>query len=376
MVTEPDNMEEPKPAIGASLDEELDEEGVYDQPPPSEQRDITKLEIDVREDPFQIAALIRKLDRDQILIPDFQRRVVWTPVQRSQFIESILLNYPLPPLFFNQDRQGRYLIIDGLQRTTAINDFLKNQYPLTALPKLPWLNGKRYSDLEPIFQARIEDRKLSCYVLKPSVPISVVHDIFHRINRGGTPLNRQEIRNGIYQGPAIELLKTLASGQLFSTWLSGALRRKRMGDEEAVLRCLAFVFQDPEKEYRGSMDDFLAGTLRRMNAAPLDDLEQYRVQFEATLPAIRNCLGEDAFRIRTAQTRGHINLAVMETVYRFFALISPTLREKNDATLRNNYLTMITNPRYLAAVRLATGDLSRVRDRFRISEEFLGKGLC
>ena len=187
--------------------------------------------------------------------------------RRSEFIESILLNYPLPPLYFNQDKTGRIRFVDGLQRSTAIFRYLKNEYALIDLERLWWLNRKKFAELEPALQARIEDRKLNCYVLKPSVPPGIVHDIFARINRGGMQLNRQEIRHGLHQGKATELLKRVASKPGYHEWIGKRLTPKRMRDEEAALRCLAFARADPDNEYKDDMDKFLESAMVQINSA-------------------------------------------------------------------------------------------------------------
>ena len=223
------------------------------------ERDIAKLEIDVREDPFQVSAIVQKIDKKTLITPGFQRHEVWNDTKRSEFIESILLNYPLPPLYLNQDKTGRYIVVDGLQRSSSVYRFIKGEYKLTGLGRLTWLNGKAFGDLDEGLRARIEDRKFNCYVLKPSVPMNVVYDIFARINRGGVVLNHQEIRHGLHQGKSTELLRRLVSVSAFHHWVGYRLTPNRMRNEEAALRCIAFAWADPERDYHGNMDSFGIG---------------------------------------------------------------------------------------------------------------------
>ena len=136
-----------------------------------------------------------------IIDPDFQRNLVWDQEQKSQFIESIILNFPLPPFYINQRNDGKYNIVDGLQRTTTMHAFVNDQFRLQDLEALTYLNGCNFSDLKKLnsdYQTKIEDKKLTIYLIKPSVSIKVVYDIFKRINTNGTPLNRQEVRNCIF----------------------------------------------------------------------------------------------------------------------------------------------------------------------------------
>ena len=365
-----DKSKDPEPEEDADLDPE-------ENPYPSEEgteRDIAKLEIDVREDPFQVSAIVQKIDKKQlILTPSFQRKVVWGSERQSEFIESILLNYPLPPLYFNQDKIGRYIVVDGLQRSTSIYRFVKNEYQLKGLLRLTWLNDKRFLDLDPVLQARIEDRKLNCYILKPSVPMGVVHDIFARINRGGMPLNRQEIRHGLYQGKSTQLLEHVAAVPAFHSWIGRRLTPDRMRNEEAALRCIGFASADPDKDYKGDMDRFLESAMLHINAASDKDVKNIGQDFERVFVAARDVLGEDAFRIPSEKSRGQLNLATMESVYRFFASSSDEWLRKNAKKIEKNYQALIEMPDFQSAVRQSTGDRAKVRMRFQLAQETLRK---
>ena len=72
--------------------------------------------------------------------PEFQRNLVWKPQQMSTFIESIILNVPLPPFYFKKDLDGRFIIVDGLQRTSTLQRFINNEFSLQGLNALPNLN--------------------------------------------------------------------------------------------------------------------------------------------------------------------------------------------------------------------------------------------
>ena len=118
-------------------------------------------EVDIREDPQTIFEWIRKLDRGLLIVePEFQRNLVWKASQQSQFIESVLINIPLPPLYVNQRADGKYIVVDGLQRTSTLNAYLKDKFALSDLKLLRHLNGRSFNTLEQKDQARIEDRKL------------------------------------------------------------------------------------------------------------------------------------------------------------------------------------------------------------------------
>ena len=102
----------------------------------------------------QISKLIQDGDID--FSPDFQRHFVWKEIEKkSRLIESIMLRIPLPVFYFAQDEQGKFQIVDGLQRLTVIRDFLNNKFKLKHLEYLKDSEDKFFSlkeKKEPIEQ--------------------------------------------------------------------------------------------------------------------------------------------------------------------------------------------------------------------------------
>lgn len=362
---EPENEEQDEPDLEEPQHNSLQ----------TDERDILKLEIDVREDHLTIESLVRKIDKGQLISGlDFPKRDVWTQEQKSKFIESILLNYPLPPLYLSQDISGRLLVIDGRQRCQSIQEYLRDVYALAGLERLTWLNGKKFSELEPpLLQSRIEDRALNCYVLRPGVPLKVVYDIFARINRRGTPLEPQEIRNVVFQGPGSNLLGRLAAKPVFRDWIGDKLRSDRKQDQEAVLRCIAFARADIDKVYKGDMDKFLESALSRLNLVSEADLVAIENRFLKIFEAAREILGEDAFRLRKASSRGRLNIAIMESVYRFFHRHSHEWLLKNSRQIADSYQKLLSDPSFLDSVKLSASDMSSVKKRFHLAQEILEK---
>ena len=329
-------------------------------------------EVDIKEEWFSIFELLRKIGQEKILRnPDFQRNLVWKQKQKSQFIESIILNIPLPPLYFRKELNGDYIVVDGLQRTSTLHEFILNEFELSGLSALPDLNGKKFENLESRLQARIEDRKLLIYILQPQVPMKVVYDIFNRINTGGTKLERQEIRNCIFIGEATRVLKSLANSKIFKDAIDNGISSTRMKDREAVLRCLAFSIFDFEKDYKNSMDDFLERAMRHINSMDSVSVENLQKQFLEVMKISLNLFGKRNFRLATASGRGRVNIAILESVYYFLYknLNSPTLLDSTK--LRINFNNLLENDDYRTAIKYSTGSTSHVLNRFRIAYQML-----
>ena len=276
---------------------------------------------------YTIFELKRKYDskvKRIILDSDFQRESVWKPAQKAELVESILMGLPLPIFYFNIDKLGRLILIDGRQRLTALFEYMSDKWALKGLKVLDELNGKKFRDLEPIVQAKIEDYQLQAHVIQPPTPDRIKFDIFDRVNRAGTQLNKQEIRNALYQGKATKLLNEIVRSKEFECSTGGAFQKNaRMKDKYLVLRFLAFelyfsgeILEEGKKySYKNDIDELLGLTMEHINAMTDEEVHELN---RMTLKALDNTyqyLGENAFRmVRSNGSRSPINMNVFEVV--------------------------------------------------------------
>ena len=63
-------------------------------------------------------------DGEMDIHPEFQRVFRWSDYQKTRLIESIMLNIPIPSIFVNQNEDGVWDIIDGVQRLSTIFQFV------------------------------------------------------------------------------------------------------------------------------------------------------------------------------------------------------------------------------------------------------------
>ena len=70
--------------------------------------------------------LIARLKNKEIdLNPDFQRNAnLWSDIQKSRLIESLMLRIPIPSFYFDASDEDQWIVIDGLQRLSAIKGFV------------------------------------------------------------------------------------------------------------------------------------------------------------------------------------------------------------------------------------------------------------
>ena len=146
------------------------------------------------------------------LRPEYQRRLRWTNVQKSRLIESLLLNIPVPPVFFYESDAARYEVMDGQQRLNAIHGFFSGDFSLTGLRVLTPLNRIRYTTCPPKVRRTLDRASISAIVLLmesrsesagdgPAALTDIRRLVFDRLNTGGRKLNAQEIRNALNPGP-------------------------------------------------------------------------------------------------------------------------------------------------------------------------------
>ena len=84
------------------------------------QYDITSYGAD-----YTVDGLVKRLDRGDIFIPDFQREYVWNQNEASKLIESLLLGLPIPGIFLAKEGDSnKLLVIDGQQRLKSLQFFM------------------------------------------------------------------------------------------------------------------------------------------------------------------------------------------------------------------------------------------------------------
>ena len=200
----------------------------------------------VRTEQRTVSEVVKRIANQRyILDPDFQRDFVWSTQKQSKLIESCVMRIPLPVFYVAEAKDGRIIVVDGLQRLTTFSRFLDNQFRLEGLASgdkksgSHSLEGKYYKQLPINLQERVQDTQLTMYILDAKAPERARLDIFERVN-SGEPLTRQQMRNALYSGPATEWLRDASKGKAFQTATGGSLNPKTMRDREAINRFCAF----------------------------------------------------------------------------------------------------------------------------------------
>jgi uncharacterized protein with ParB-like and HNH nuclease domain len=257
-----------------------------------EKQKITDHEI--RE--FPVSVIVDKFkngleqDEAELYIPDYQREFIWTDNQQSRFIESILLNLPIPYLFVADIGQGKYEgrleIVDGSQRIRTLVRFTDNHLTLCGLKKLTSANGFKFSDFSKPRQLRFMRKTLRMIELTELADEETRREIFDRLNSGGTKLNTMEQRRGSHDGQFLSFIDEQAKNPLFHELCPlSTSRMERAEYEELTLRF--FAYANNYLQFDKEVDSFLTDYLIAKNKN-FDDRDKLENEFITMLSFVKN----------------------------------------------------------------------------------------
>ncbi|OWY65192.1 hypothetical protein B7486_43330 [cyanobacterium TDX16] len=159
----------------------------------------------------------------------YQRKLVWTVVEKERLIGSILKGYPIPLILLAERPQihgsGKYEIIDGMQRLNAILSFIENLFmfedkffDVDEFSYAKQLVDDKIFCLEEENNKQLLSRKECADVLDYQLAVTIytameeedITEVFNRINSGGKHLSRQERRQAGVTTSFAELVRTIA----------------------------------------------------------------------------------------------------------------------------------------------------------------------
>ena len=251
---------------------------------------------------YSVQDIVDKIESGDIdLNPDYQRNYVWAADDEQQnkcsrLIESLLLNIPIPVIYFAEQAETlKYEVIDGQQRLYTFQRFLKDDFALKNLQLRDDVNDKKYSELSQRDRDEIRKRSIIAILILNESDEEVKYEVFERLNLGSIQLTPQEIRNNTLRGEFNDLLKELASEKLFKKMLNLRLKSddKNMAHEELVLRF--FAYHDSEYKRVKNLSYFLTDYMKKNQNPSKDAINNFRSLFLGTIELVDKYLGDKAF---------------------------------------------------------------------------------
>lgn len=244
-------------------------------------------------------------EREEIIIdPDFQRLFRWDTYQKTRFIESILIGIPIPPIFVAEDKNGRWELVDGLQRISTIFSFFGT---LRSMPeKNNWIlcKGDIASDLENLackdlpLKLQLNIKRASCRVeiIKWNSAFDMRYELFNRLNTGGSELTDQEIRNAIFRGVSKDFnsfLRRCSESVDFVNLIQPTERQmEQLYMDELVLRFCALT--DLRDELSENISQHMTNYMR-VAVANSENIPILQNSFDAVIKILAP-IGRDVFR--------------------------------------------------------------------------------
>lgn len=289
-------------------------------------------------------------DNELIITPDYQRLFRWSEANQSRFIESLLLEMPIPPIFVVEKEEGVYELIDGLQRISSYLHFrgeLKNYngslisylddepdldivdectdedlltditnqdtcevkdnvvetqedniLTLTGCDICPGLNGLTYETLPKTLVIRLKRSFIRVEVIRKESDPRLRYHMFKRLNTGGEMLSHQEIRNCTIRllSPQFnDFIIKLSNNTDFQKCIENISITKKMAkyNQELVLRY--FAFKDNLDQYSHDINPFLTEYLEQVSLNESFDYNEAEELFSLTFKILASTLGEKSF---------------------------------------------------------------------------------
>lgn len=139
-------------------------------------------------------------EQDLKLNPAYQRLYRWDDEHKTNFIESILIGIPIPPIFVAQKDDGKWDIVDGLQRISTLLQLtgdLPDYEPLVlqGTETLPSLEGMTWETMPMDAKRLLRRTRIGVSIILTENSVSSQYELFRRLNTGSVTLESQEIRN-------------------------------------------------------------------------------------------------------------------------------------------------------------------------------------
>ncbi|MEA5141635.1 DUF262 domain-containing protein [Arcicella rigui] len=317
-------------------------------------------------------------DRQEIIInPDFQRLYRWTDYQKTRFIESIIIGIPIPPIFVAEDSNGRWELVDGLQRLSTILSFFgdlrtmpeKNNWILSDGDLIKSLEGYDSNTLPNKILLNIKRSSCRVEIIKWNSQYDLRFELFNRLNTGGSPLTNQEIRNSLFREISStfnDFLKELASNKDFINLIN--ISEKQISElylEELVLRFMSlYNHQTVKNSIAQHMTMFMKESAENKNF----NYTQYRQIFNKTV-SILSPLSYKIFRSKNNEFSTAIYDTTMQGISKnihFYGSAKPVVIQSKIEEIKNDNV-------YQKLVRSGgNNSVMRVKKRLEFAKQIFG----
>lgn len=214
----------------------------------------------------QLSGMIKneKINFEHII----QRSYVWERARKTGLIESMILGFPIPPVFAKRidDGTGKrggniYYIMDGKQRLSTVKEFLNDEFTLTNIPSVTYfdeekdeecvvdISGMKFSELPDGLKDHLNTATFNVTYFN-NLTKEEERELFKRLN-AGKPLSAKN--KTLASAKNIEELLDIGSHELFKKMLSDKARQNK-NQAVIVTKVLTMLNREVEEVSFASKD--------------------------------------------------------------------------------------------------------------------------
>ena len=203
--------------------------------------------------------IAKMLDNGEIsLNHTFQRNFIWTKRQASLLIQTMMIDYPVPPLYAAKGPEGTFDVFEGKQRITSIASYVKNEFALVGCPEVTLadgsmlkVNGKKFEQLPEELQEKVLDATITSFYFE-DVTEDQIADMMWRLNNG-KPLSGIELTR--IRAKSLRAIHDLGLHGLFTATMTPASLAK-YHNEDVVLKAYMSLYEDKPAFTAAKVRDF------------------------------------------------------------------------------------------------------------------------
>lgn len=309
--------------------------------------------------------------------PEYQRLFRWSNEQRSRLIESIIIGLPIPPIFLIETEHGILELIDGLQRTSSVLQFMDetslglDKLTLVGCDLIEELNGKAFEDLDTFIRMKIKRTPIRAVIISKSNDDFIKYEMFKRLNTGGSNLSAQEIRNcsaRMLTGGRefYEFIQNLCAFPEFKTATSRLpdTTKERRGDEELVLRFFAVKYF--VSMFRDNVEEWLNEAMEAILFKDINfDMQIEGKEFKDVITTIVEKLGDGAFtRLnKDDNPTGRLAPAYFEAVTMGVLRNLDAVRLMPEDEVRRRHMELLRDPNFLSNTGPGASSVGKLQGR-------------
>ncbi|MBX9464089.1 MAG: DUF262 domain-containing protein [Aquamicrobium sp.] len=324
-------------------------------------------------------------DKEIIIRPEYQRLFRWSNEQRSRLIESVILRLPIPPIFLVENEDNVLELIDGLQRTSSVLQFLDHtaieqpELVLEGCDILKTLNGVKFDDLSTSLKLKIKRTPIRAIIIKKSGDQFVKYEMFKRLNTGGSLLSAQEIRNcssRMIDGGEVfySALQNWAKIDEFEGAIARlpAINKDMRADEELVLRF--FAVKNYREGFKGNIEEWLNNYMEDILLRNKEfDIDSEDVLFRKVFGLISETFGDGAFSRYNShgEPTGRLAPAYFEAVVGAITDEFDAISGIEGATLRARLMAAFASEEFVNSTGPGANSIQKFNSRIAVVKNHL-----